>query len=82
MKFTFILCHHHHCIVNPLHLIKHLFNKCNNNKLHQHKKYSHFTQENNHSVKPTHVFIKTQTNASTPKTNVSTPKKHNKHTFS
>lgn len=32
-----ILCHHHHCIVNPLHLIKHLFNKCNN-KLHQHKK--------------------------------------------
>ncbi|WDA54186.1 MAG: hypothetical protein PPFGHCPK_00616 [Spiroplasma endosymbiont of Drosophila atripex] len=76
-----ILCHHHHCIVNTLHLIKHLFNKCNN-KLHQHKKHSHFTQENNHSVKPTHVFNKTQTNASTPKTNVSIPKKHNKHTFS
>ena len=76
-----ILCHHHHCMVNPLHLIKHLFNKCNN-KLHQHKKNSHFTQENNHSVKPTHVFNKTKTNASTPKTNVSTTKKNNKHTFS
>ncbi|MBP1525641.1 MAG: hypothetical protein H9Q65_03510 [Spiroplasma ixodetis] len=76
-----ILCHHHHSMVNPLHLIKHLFNKCNN-KLHQHKKILILLKRIIIQLNQHMFLIKHKLMLLHQKLMFLQQKKYNKHTFS